>query len=104
MLRFTYNGTEISIVSKLSYLEIVFISRGGSCKEVQRMLAGQASKVIFVFNKYLYNFTFLKPSIILDLFDELISPIPNYGSEVWGFSKVPTIETVHLQFLKNDLA
>ena len=102
-LRFTYNGTEIEIVSKFSYLGIVFTS-GGSCKEVQRTLAGQASKAIFVLNKYLYKFTFLKPSIILDLFDKLISPILNYGSEVWGFSKAPAIEAVHLNFCKNYLA
>ena len=54
-------------------------------------------------NKYLYKFTFLKPSIILDLFDKLISPILNYGSEVWGFSKAPAIEAVHLNFCKKLL-
>ena len=98
-LRFTYNGTEIEIVSRFSYLGIVFTS-GGSCKEAQRTLAGQALKAIFALNKYLYKFAYLKPSHVLDLFDKLISPILNYGSEVWGFHKASAIETVHMQFCK----
>ena len=77
--------------------------RGGSCNETQRTLAGQVSKAIFALNKYLYKFTFLKPSHILDLFDKLISPILNYGSEVWGFHKAPALETVHLQFCRKLL-
>ena len=55
---------------------------GDSCKETQRTLAVKACKAIFALNKYLYKFTFIKPSHILDLFDRLISPILNYGSEV----------------------
>ena len=101
-LKLTYKGTEIEIVSKFSYLGIVF-TVGGSCKETQRTLAGQASKAIFALNKYLYKFTFIKPSHILELFDKLISPILNYGSEVWGFNKAPAIETVHLHFCKKLL-
>ena len=54
-------------------------------------------------NKYLYNFTNLKPLHVLDLFDKLISPILNYGSEVWCFHKAPAIEAVHLQFCKKLL-
>ena len=98
-LRFTYYGTEIEIVSRFSYLGIVFTS-GGSCKEAQRTLAGQALKAIFALNKYLYKFTYLKPSNVLDLFDKLISPILNYGSEVWGFHRTSAIETVYMQFCK----
>ena len=40
---------------------------------------------------------------MLDLFDKLVSPILNYGSEVWGFYKSTAIETVHLQFCKKLL-
>ena len=101
-LRFIYNGEEIEIVKQFSYLGIVFT--GGSCHETQKTLAGQALKAIFAMNKYLYKFTHLKPSHILDLFDKLISPILNYGSEVWGFYKAPAIEAVHLQFCKKLLS
>ena len=101
-LTFKYNGEEIEIVSKFSYLGIVFTS-GGSCHETQKTLAGQSLKAIFAMNKYLHKFTYLKPSHVLDVFDKLITPILNYGSEVWGFHKAPAIESVHTHFCKKLL-
>ena len=60
-------------------------------------------KTIFCLNKYLFNFTTLRISHVLELFDKLISPILNYGSEMWGFYKSKDIETVHLHFCKKLL-
>ena len=45
----------------------------------------------------------LTPSHVLELFDKLVSPILNFGSEVWGFHKSPSIETIRLQFCKKLL-
>ena len=73
---------------------------GGSSFETQKTLAGQALKAIFTLNKYTHKFTVLKPAHILDLFDKLIAPILNYGSEVWGFNNSKAVETVHLSFCK----
>ena len=101
-LTFKYYGDVIEIVSKFSYLGIVFTS-GGSCHETQKTLAGQSLKAIFAMNKYLHKFTYLKPSHVLDVFDKLITPILNYGSEVWGFHKAPAIESVHTHFCKKLL-
>ena len=101
-LQFNYKGSKIDIVNTFCYLGIVFTS-GGSSFETQKTLSGQALKAIFTLNKYLHSFTALKPSHILDLFDKLISPILNYGSEVWGFHKAKSIETVHMQFCKRML-
>ena len=98
-LNFVYNNINIEIVSKFCYLGIVFTS-GGSNFEAQKTLAGQAHKAVFTLNKYLYNFSELTPSHKLELFDKLVSPILNFGSEVWAFYKSPSIETVHLQFCK----
>ena len=39
----------------------------------------------------------------MELFDKLVAPILNYGSEVWGFCKANQIEKVHLQFCKHLL-
>ena len=76
-------------MSKFKYLGIVFTT-GGSFAETQSTLAGQAQKAIFKMNNYLYKFTHLSPRHLsprhrLELFDKLIPPILNYGSEVWGF-------------------
>ncbi len=101
-LKFYYNNLEIEIVSKWSYLGIVF-SPGGSFFEANITLSGQAHKAIFKLNKYLQKFTDLKPKHILDLFDKLVLPILNYAGEVWGFSQSNQIERVHLQFCKRLL-
>ena len=50
--------------------------------------------ILVVFNYFCY---------FLSLFDKLVTPILNYGSEVWGFCKANQIERVHLQFCKNLL-
>ena len=71
--------------------------------EAQKSLAGQPLKAIFALNKYLHKFTYLKPTHVLGIFDKLITPILNYGSEVWGFHKAPAVESVHLQFCKKLL-
>ena len=101
-LNFVYNNINVEIVNKFCYLGVVFTS-GGSSFETQKTLSGQALKAVFTLNKYLYNFTALSPSHKLELFDKLVSPILNFGSEVWGFYKSSAIETVHLQFCKKIL-
>ena len=62
---------------------IVFTA-GGPFSETQNTLSGQAQKVIFKLNKYLYKFTFIPPKHKLELFDKLITPILTYGSEICG--------------------
>ena len=101
-LAFFYNKQQLEIVSKFRYLGVVFPA-GGSFSVAQNTLAGQAQKAIFQLKKYLYKFIFLTPRHKFDLFDKLILPILNYGSEVWGFSQANAIERVHLQFCKRLL-
>ena len=72
-------------------------------KGVNTTISGQALKAIFKMNKHLYKFTELSVSHKMDLFDELITPILNYASEVWGFDHGKAIERVHLQFCKQIL-
>ena len=98
-LSFHFGDSTISIVNKFSYLGVVF-SSGGSFSECQSTLAGQAQKAIFKLNKYLYSFINISPKHVLDLFDKLVTPILNYGSEVWGFCQAKQIERVHMQFCK----
>ena len=96
-LGFTFENTLLKIQSKFTYLGAVFTT-GGSFTETQNMLAGQARKALFILEKYVYNFTTLTTSHMMDLFDKLILPILNYCYEVWGFIPANTVERVHLQF------
>ena len=66
-------------------------------------LSGQAQKAIFKLNGCVYQFSDITPRHILNLFDKLVAPILNYGSEVWGFCKANHIERVHMKFCKHLL-
>lgn len=101
-LKFYYNNQEIEIVRSFSYLGIVF-TPGGSFSTAQTTLSGQTQKAVFKLSSYLYGFSDISPRHVLDLFDKLVSPILNYGSEVWGFCKANQVERVHLQFCKQLL-
>ena len=97
-----YGEHELEIVSKFTYLEIVF-STGSAFTEAQHILSGQSLKAIFMLNKYIRKFVNLKPQHILDLFGKLIRPILTYSAEVWGFTTSMITERVHLQFSKKQL-
>ena len=99
---FYYNGKRVDIENKFNYLGIVF-TPGGSFSEAQTTLSGQALKGFFKMIKYLHKFIDLSVSHRLNLFDRLIMPILNYGSEVWGFSSGMSIERVHMQFCKQTI-
>ena len=66
--------------------KINFTYLGSSFSEAQSALSGQALKAIFQMNKYLHNFTSLSVQHRLYLFEMLITPILNYGGQVWGFA------------------
>ena len=99
---FKYKTENIEIVSKFTYLGVVFTS-GGSFSGTHNCLSDQALKAIFQFKKYIYKFTNLPVSHVLSLFDKLITPILSYAGEVWGHSDTVIIERVHLHFCKNLL-
>ena len=101
-MKFYYNDVELLIVNKFSYLGIVFTT-GASFSERQKTLAGQSLKAIFKFNRYLYNFTNITLKHRIELFDKLVTPILNYGSEVWGFCQAKQIERTHMRFCKQLL-
>ena len=96
-LVFYYNGKEINIVNTFSYLGVAF-STSVSFSDCQKTLFGQAQKVIFKLNRYLYTFTNITPKHRLELFDKMISPILNYCSEVWVFCHASQVERTHMLF------
>ena len=53
---------------------------------------------------YLYHLTNITPKHKLELFDKLVAPILNYGSQVWGFCEAKQIERTHLMFCKQLLS
>ena len=101
-MKFYYYDVELDIVNKFPYLGIVF-STGGSFSVCQETLAGQGMKAIFKLNRLLYNFTNITPKHRMELFDKLVTPILNYGCEVWRFCQANKIERTHMMFCKQLL-
>ena len=99
---FTYGGNVIEIVAKFNYLGVVFTT-GGAFNETHTALSDQAGKAIYKLKSYLHKFNNVSIKHMLDLFDKLILPILNYGSEVWCFSNETKLEHVHLKFCKQLL-
>ena len=102
-IRFIYKGHVLEIVSKFTYLGIVFTT-GGSVNTFFEMLAGQALKAIFKLKSNLLKFLGITVQHKLDLFDKLILPILNYGSEVWGLNDSTKLEGIHNIICKHILA
>ena len=65
----------------------------------------QAMKAIFQIKRLNKNFGKLSVKMALMLFDSLVLPILEYGSEIWADSKEVTdrLELLHLRYLKQLL-
>ena len=100
-LNLFYNNEKLDVVNKFTYLGVTMTSNG-TFFQTQNRLSEQALKAIFSLNS-LFDKLPLKISEKMKLFQSMIIPIFNYGSEIWGFHKGPDIEKVHLKFLKQLL-
>ena len=89
-------------MSKFTYIGIVFTT-GGSFNTTFGMLAGQALKAIYKLKSNLLTFPGIRVQHKLDLFDELILPILNYGSKVWGLNDSTKLEDIHIHCCKHIL-
>ena len=101
-MNFAYKGEVIEIVKSFTYLGIVFTT-GVSFPSTFETFAGQASKAVLKLNAYLLNFPSINIQTKLQLFDQLVLPILNYGSEIWGLSESMTLGRVHLSYCKKNI-
>ena len=101
-MKFMYKGNKIEIVKKFTYLGIIFTT-GGSFTCTFETLSGHATKAIYKLKKCLLRYPFVTVKHRLDLFDKLILPISNYGSEVWGLLESPQLERVLIRYCKELL-
>ncbi|XP_053395382.1 uncharacterized protein LOC123523921 isoform X1 [Mercenaria mercenaria] len=101
-LQFLFKGQVLDIVNNFTYLGIVFTT-GGSFKMAYDTLAGQATKAMYKLKSALVKYPGMPIKSQLELFDKLILPILNYGSEIWGLNESMVLERVHLSFCKRLL-
>ena len=83
------------------YLGLLMSADGKLDKHVA-MLHGKSQKSLGLLKRYTYRYK-VPLTVILQLFDTLISSVLMYACELWGFSECITLERVQTQFLKTQL-
>ena len=78
-------------------------SFSGSFRKHIDVLKNKARKAFFSLLIKSKQWRGMDPKMSLYLFDHLIKPIVEYGSEVWGFRDWDELETLHLQACKYAL-
>ena len=101
---FTFNGTSLDIVNEYKYLGIIFnsIQRSNGCifKCMKKYTCDKALKACFACLKKVAHLGKATPKIGLKLFDSFVSPVLDYGCELWSDNSIQDIEKVQLKFLK----
>ena len=101
--KWRYDGNELETVGQFKYLGLVFGSSGKFSKTFDNILT-QSNKALFSMKRLQHQYSELNVKTHLHLFDTLVLPVLNYGSEIWGFSQADKLETFYLGFLKNTLS
>ena len=102
---FIYDGTSLEHVSEYKYLGCIFSNKKKMFHDHIDHLHTQAMKAIFQIKRLNKNFGKLSVKMALMLYDSLVLPILEYGSEIWADSKEVTdkLELLHLRYLKQLL-
>ena len=104
--QFFQNNSQIEIVERYNYLDIVFYFNG-NLKHVADDLYNKALKAFFSVKGKFNNFQEVPLKICLKLFDSLLKPILTYGSEIWlsdyninlnNFDNLPIEKLQHKMF------
>ena len=96
-----YNNILLKNVKRFTYLGVT-LSQNGCYFQTQKALAEQSMKALFSLKSF-FDIISLNVTEKIKLFNCMIAPILNYGSEIWEFHKGPNIEKIHLKFLKQIL-
>ena len=101
---FMYNDTPLEIIHKYKYLGVIFSDGTNHFQDHIAYTETVANRAIFSVQGYLYSLNQTPPPISMKLFDTLVAPIIEYGSEIWSMcSSYDSLETLYLRFLKCSL-
>ena len=100
--RWFFEGREVNVVSFFKYLGCYFTPGGSYAKCIQE-LTNSARRALFSLKRYFVKNPETLPCIQIQLFNTMVTPILNYGCEVWGLRKADPIERFHRSFLRTVL-
>ena len=98
---FYINDTEIEITPSINYLGLVLTSNGSMTSAISS-LTNQARKAVFALLKKITYLDFPPPFLMCRLFDALVTPVLEYGCQIWDFQarNNKEIEVLHRKFCK----
>jgi hypothetical protein len=104
-VKLSFNGKLLEIVSQYKYLGILFNSikhvRGNVFREACESIGTKATRAMFKIKKDMKCVGTTPPSVTLKLFDSLVLPILEYGSEIVFCGKeIVPLERIHVKQLK----
>ena len=99
--KFYIGNSEIEVCREYIYLGVTF-SANGSFNPAIRKQISQARKAQFALLEKVRTLR-LPPDIVIELYNQCITPILLYGCEVWGFTNIEPIEIFHRSFLRQLL-
>jgi hypothetical protein len=101
---FLYNNEPLEITHKYKYLGVIFSDNSHHFQNHLTYTETVANRTIFSLQGYFYSLNQTPPPISMKLFDTLVAPIIEYGSEIWSLCcPCDSLETLYLRFLKNTL-
>ena len=100
--KWNFHGKELINVTYYKYLSILFSSRL-TWHSAQNTLCLQANKALVYIYKLSHARGGIPINIACKLFGCMVLPILSYGSEMWGYEQIASIERVHIKSLKRIL-
>ena len=88
---FTLENMQIEVVKEYKYLGITITSTCSFNKAIS-LITNQAKKVLFALLSKIVRLNYPPLTILCHLFDALVLPVLEYGSEVWGWSNCNAID------------
>ncbi len=101
---FMYNNILLEIVHKYKYLGVIISDSTNHFQDHITYNVTVANRGFVSVRGYLYSLNQTVPPVTMKLFDTLVAPIIEYGSEIWSTCmSYDILRTLYLKFLKCTL-
>ena len=99
---FYFYNEKLEVVTSFKYLGIYFF-KNGNWHRTQKCISEHPFKAMYRLFSIFHQFEF-STAEKCKLFDQLVSPVLHYSSEIWGLHTATEIENVHTKFLRKILS